>query len=536
MGIIMNLLKNNFRLLNTIIKKSKKIFKNKKIRALIFFLLIMIIFSFTFRQAPIYNQNQHTKFLHGLAQAGYGNLKNDWLANTIDPLPVFTFLIFLTAKFLNKYFFYLHYMIILGVFIFSIFKISDTLFFEDKTNIIKLLFFTIIITLHSVFLDTFFFRIFRYRITALLMENGVAQQHLLGSYFQPCVLGVFLLLSIFIFLKKKPFVAILFLGITSTFHSAYIFSSAILTLTYMIITFIEERNIKKVFLLGLFSLILVLPVLIYNFIYLGPTSQEISNKALDVFVSKRFAVHADPRKWIDIDAILKLIIIFIAALLTRKKRIFLIIIIPLSVGVLSTIFQLFFDNDLIGFLTPWRVSTWLVPLSTSVIVAYLLNLAFSKMHILNLRLVHKILLYCCFFMIFIHVSYGIYGTVKQFDEYVNNDKREMIKYVKENKSINDVYLIPPKLYDFRVNTGAPVFITYKSHPYKDIEILEWHRRVELSKRFYNKSDENKCAVLANIRQDYKITHVILQEEHFDIKFDCLEEIYKDNEYGVYKIR
>lgn len=533
----MSSVKNILNILNIIIDKSRKIFVNKKIKSIFCFLFITIVFSLAFRQTPIYQQNQHTKFLHGIAKAGYGYLKNDWFAKTIDPLPVFSFLVFLTIKYLNEYFFYIYYIIILGVFIYSILKISDTLYFKEDNKTVKILFFCIIITLHSTFLDSYFFKFFKYRITALLMENGVAQQYLLGSYFQPCVFGVFLLLSVFIFLKNKPFLSILLLSAASIFHSAYIFSQAILTLSYMIIIYKEEKDFKKAILLGLFSFTLVFPVFIYNFIYLGPTSKEITSKALDILVNERISVHADPKKWIDINAILKLIIILISALLVKKKRIFMIVFIPITVAVLSTILQLFFDNDFIGFLAPWRVSSWLVPLSTSIIVGYLINIAFLKISFLySNATVNTILKAVCFFIIFFHVFYGLYGTIKQFDEYRNLENNAMINFVKENKSTEDIYLIPPKLFEFRLNTGVPVFVTTKSHPYKDVELLEWHERVKLSKIFYDKNNENKCNILVKIKEDYKITHVVLPEGQFNDKFDCLKEIYKDKEYGVYKIR
>jgi len=102
----MNLFKNNFDLINIIINKSKKMFSNIIFKKVLFFVIITLIFGLAYRQAPIYQSNQHTKFLHGLAKADYGYLKNDWLSRTVDPLPEFSFLVFLTAKFLNEYFFY----------------------------------------------------------------------------------------------------------------------------------------------------------------------------------------------------------------------------------------------------------------------------------------------------------------------------------------------------------------------------------------------------------------------------------------------
>ena len=43
--------------------------------------------------APLYFQNQNTKFLHGLATAMPDRLGADWTAGTVDGLPVFTALV-----------------------------------------------------------------------------------------------------------------------------------------------------------------------------------------------------------------------------------------------------------------------------------------------------------------------------------------------------------------------------------------------------------------------------------------------------------
>ena len=52
-------------------------------------LLLALVFAAAYTQPVHYYSNQHQYLLHGLADAGYGNLSNDWLAHTTDPTPVF---------------------------------------------------------------------------------------------------------------------------------------------------------------------------------------------------------------------------------------------------------------------------------------------------------------------------------------------------------------------------------------------------------------------------------------------------------------
>ena len=59
-----------------------------------------------YTQTPLYASNQNTYFLHGLAGAGRGLLRADWLANTADPFPLFTLLVCATARFAHEWCFH----------------------------------------------------------------------------------------------------------------------------------------------------------------------------------------------------------------------------------------------------------------------------------------------------------------------------------------------------------------------------------------------------------------------------------------------
>src|SRR5437867_3502248 len=47
-------------------------------------------FALAHTQSPLFFSNQNQYLLHGLADAGYGHLSHDWLANTKDPTPLFS--------------------------------------------------------------------------------------------------------------------------------------------------------------------------------------------------------------------------------------------------------------------------------------------------------------------------------------------------------------------------------------------------------------------------------------------------------------
>jgi len=513
------------------LNKIKNIFNKDLIYKILSFLFYSVVFGFTFRQPPLYVSNQHTKFLHGLAKAGYGHLNNDWLAKTIDPLPFFSFIVYVTCRFMHEYFFYLYFILILGVFAYSLINIILEQFDLDKTILNKLIIFVIIISLHSTFFDSIIYRFFKIRLLEWIFTKGVAGQYLIAT-FQPCIFGVFLLLSILYFLRNRPFIAVFFIAVASNIHSVYLFMSAVLTLTYMIIIIIENKDYKKAFFIGLVSFILVLPVIIYNYFFLKPTDSEIMKESIDILVNVRIPQHSIPKLWIDFTTFIKIGIILIAIFIVRKKRLFLILLIPFVTAVLFTIYQMFFQNDFIAFIAPWRISVWLVPLSTSIVAGYIIFLLNNKTNIFS----YKHLIYFMTIMaISFYVLYGLYGTIKQMPKYIEKDILPVEKYVKNNKKENNVYLVPVKMMDFRLNTGAPVLVTYKSHPYKDVELMEWYERVKKAEEFYGDSRADKNQLIMDFKNNYRITHIVWEKGHGIIENTNLIEVYSDGNYIIYKI-
>ena len=57
-----------------------------------------LLFAVAYTQSPLYSSNQNQYFLHGLANAGTGFLREDWLARTPDTVPVFNALVEWTLR------------------------------------------------------------------------------------------------------------------------------------------------------------------------------------------------------------------------------------------------------------------------------------------------------------------------------------------------------------------------------------------------------------------------------------------------------
>ena len=70
---------------------------------------------------------------------------------------------------------------------------------------------------------------------AYVLEDGVADQRMLGPVFQPSTFGVLLVLSVFLFLDRKPLFAGLCAALAAIVHPTYLLASGMLTASYMLV-------------------------------------------------------------------------------------------------------------------------------------------------------------------------------------------------------------------------------------------------------------------------------------------------------------
>jgi len=516
------------------------------IRNLVFLVFWAALFTLAYAQSPLYTSNQNQYFLHGLARAGFGFLSKDWLVSTLDPTPVFSKFIEISWRTIPwRPVFYLYYGILAGVYLFSMLGIANQLWGISNTREKRWLYLTFLIILHSAAL--------RFIVVSLFGENwdylfdgGVAGQRLLGTVFQPSTFGVFLILSINLFLRGKRVWAIVCLLTATTFHPTYLLSAGILTVTYMGITFWETRELRAPLVLGLVALIGVSPILWNTLVTFGGTASDITAQARKLLVEFRIPHHAVIAEWFDASVLIKLgfvglalIILYFAnkavtvrssATITLPAKLFHIILWPTLIALSLTLLQFFTANIILALLFPWRLSTWLVPLSLSIITGWLVFWVFEHFHFE--RCSHWILAGS----LAVALIFAITGVLKfsaLWQEKHTAADRPMMAYVEAYKKSRDVYLIPIDMQDFRLETGAPAYIEFKSIPYKDTEVLEWRRRVEFARKFYA---QPRCKKISQWSEKEGFTHFVLPVDHEIVGCELVEPVYQDDAYGVYVIQ
>jgi hypothetical protein len=544
------------------------------------FLFWAIVFGVIYVQAPLYYSNQNQYFLHGLAAGGAGLLREDWLATTADPTPLFSALVAFTYRYLDVDFFYLYYILLFGVYFWSMVGLFDVLSGpassvsprpglsprgggEGGEGPRRMAFIVALLVLHSAL-----FRV----LCALLLgadylwyfQAGLAGQYLLSWMWQPSTFGVFLLFSICLFLRDRPFLAGLSLAAAALVHATYLLGAGILTLAYVLILARDKRT-RTALLLGAFTLVLVSPMLVYGVVTFGPTSTDAFARAQDLLVHLRVPHHAVVREWFNALAAAQLTWIGWALYLAWGSRLGWILLVSVVVSAILTLVQLITDSNTLALLFPWRTSVYLVPVATAVVLTRVIQWAapwletWSARHSLLRRLVPAGI-----------VGMLLVGGVVIQSEGIgyrqNPEEVPMMSYVREHKTSRDVYLLPievPRhrltslsplsvqsrpaggssteggtiasdLQNFRLFTGAPIFIDFKAIPYKDVDVLRWRDRLRQNERFYRQLRAGEFARLGRELKGRGITHVVTRANEAITSPD-FQLLYADDYFKVYRV-
>lgn len=526
-----------------------RIYPRKKrlppIGSVLSFLGLSSLFAIAYSQSPLYTSNQNQYFLHGLAAGGFGNLASDWLASTPDPTPVFSKLVELTYRLFHQTSaFYGYYALLMGIYVYSLIGIANCVFNLRLSRAKKLAFTALLIAVHSAGLRFALSRRLGTNWTYVL-EDGVADQRMLGPVIQPSAFGVFLALSVYLFLLRKPYWALLAAVAAAIFHPTYLLSAAMLTLTYAIVTWFEERKLRQPVQYGLLALLLVSPVLISVYTTFGGSSPEATARAQEILVTYRIPHHALVSQWLDATVLVKLVLVALATLLAFQlgrpqvgsgpsqpaRRLGWVLLISSLMAIALTLAQVMTRSNALALLFPWRISILVVPLSTTLLLAFLVERLWHLPAVRAPQFERMISLLSAI-AIFLTVLAGGIRFALDLQRKATTPEQRLASFIYAHKLLGDLYLTPAKMQDFRLETGAPVFVDFKSIPYKDADVLEWYRRVRLANRFYVRGD---CALLEKIAKDEGITHVVLEAGRTLPNCAGVEPIYQDSQYILWRI-
>jgi hypothetical protein len=512
--------------------------------------LFAILFGGASNQSPLFTSNQNTYFLHGLTASGYGYLSSDWLAQQSDITPVFSFFVFLINKYTNNIFFYLIFSILAGIYGISLLIVGSHDIKGESKNILWVSILVVLVLLHNVWMLNVVKPVSALTVVFSWIErlsslsiNGVAGQYLINEekYLQPSTFGILLITSLALFLNQKNYLAVLIAVFAAYVHTSLILQAGILVFSYMVL-FILENKSREAVKIGGFALILIFPILLYlttNFLI--PDSPVAHSVGQEISAILRQPHHALISNWFNLKTTgIQLGIVLVSLILSNKSKPIFIILFTCTLFSLSlTIIQIMTGNLTIALLHPWRTSVWLIPVSASIIISKcifglrsIIKRRLSLRHSQNFR---GLIIFCSVFALLIMFYAGIDRSISNISQ--NRFKGEVEEYAAENASANQTYLIPIDKEDFRLNTGVPIFIDWKSHPFRSKEVIEWYERVGLANAFYQSKDAQQAALaLKDIQASEKITHIIIDKHSLFLLDQVKAELVFQNDYElIFKI-
>lgn len=464
----------------------------------------LALFALAYSQGPLYSSNQNTYFLHGLAAAD-PVLAEDWLARTADPIPLFSGLVYLTRTVLGEWAFYLWHVLLVAVYGFALVSIVERT--EPRARAARPYYMPLLALIHAGLVIFLGGKLLGWNPG--LLHAGLAAQYVLGDILQPSLFGVFLLLSIALFLGGRPLAAVAAAALAASFHSTYLLGAAALTLTYMLLLW-RDRGIVSALGLGLVSLLLVLPVVGYVLLHFAPASPEQTAAARAFLVQERIPHHASPAHWFSSSSLFQLALVVAALVFYRRARVAWTLLVPGVVALALTLAQLFSDSQLLALLFPWRISVFLVPLATALLVgrlALLVQALAGRWTPLS-RVAPAVSVAVLVGL----AASGAYFSLKKHHWFEAKPEMPLARELARLRAPGQLYLIPSDLELLRMNAGVPVWADWKSHPYRDVEVLAWKDRVEAARRLYVLPTDAFCAALA--APDWqRVTHVVVPRRH-----------------------
>jgi hypothetical protein len=345
-------------------------------------------------------------------------------------------------------------------------------------------------------------------------------------------------------------------------HSTYLLTAALLTLTYLILA-VRERRFLLAFIAGLCSLWVVAPIVYYDWQNFGPSSAQEFQQAQTIVATIRIPHHAMISRWLDRIAWVQLAWIVVGILATRRTRLFPILGLLFLFSLALTLVQVVTGSLALAVLFPWRISAVLMPIATTVILARVIAYAATWFQPRPRWLSIAAQAFCVLAITGMLIG-GFVISQNGLAYQVNKEENGLLQYVREHKQAGDIYLLPvsiprigggrgvpstsftppprPKpgsnlipvdLQSFRLTTGAPIFVDFKSIPYQDREVLEWYRRMEINEKLYDEGRWDSPESRELLRH-YNITHVITTA-HQEIDCKNYELRYSDSYYRLYEV-
>lgn len=493
-----------------------------------------LLFGLAHSQRVLFTGNQNTKFISGLALANYQHLAEDWMATITDPFPIFSFLLHWQYQLFGLPI-GVHgaFLLILGLYSMSAILLAKGLFIREKLPAQKIFIFGFVWLLtHSLATRHFWLSFF---------PPGLGGQYLLGEYYEPAGFGVFLLAGMVAYRAKNTALAIFCFVLPPLFHPAYLISSALIAAAVVVVPANRSLGIplRRRLIFWSVATAVILAYAAWSANLLSAGDPALRDQAHRILAETRIPHHAMPSAW-DPEKVAFFFGTGFAAAWYARKHFLGQVLCTMLIVVATTILWAIVDfNPTVAVAAPWRVSVFLAPLTwiiwtvaVSRGVAHLL----TQWGLTHPRTLKRGAIAAIGLALIVTIS-GAANTIRGYQSKVNSDYYALSKFLAEYHEPGYQYLIPPNRKNIRLAAGVPVLATWKSHPTKDSEFLQWYDRVTAAEALYSQPAEQMETAVVSLRDRYPVTHLVWPESSGSFPlFNLGTQVYSDEYFSVWELR
>jgi hypothetical protein len=517
-------------------------------------IVLAVAFAIAYTQSPLYYSNQNQYLLHGFAAGGHGCLAKDWLANTRDPTPLFSAFVAVCYRSFGPWSIQAAFFLLLMGYFLSARWLVGSLPGMPNSRASRLAFAALFTASHAAIL-----RLASVELGGVdypwYLQCGVANQYLLGTGLQPSAFGSLILTSLAAFASGRTLLAGALAGLACAFHATYLLPVASLVVGFILVTVKDTaQGGPSAFKLLLAVCAFSVPSAAFALFTFGSANPSTFAESQRILAEIRIPHHAVIDRWFALSDALQLAWAAVGLALLRRSPLFLVLVIAAAIGLVLSLIQCSSGVHSLALLFPWRISAVLVPVATIAIAAKVAAVLPAPRFV---ELASGIVLFAV-------ATGGLWIMAVGLGYKTSDDERDLIEYVRANAKPNDVYLlpvgfpsvgegrgtasttftppprpnpgtnlIPVDLQRFRLATGVPIYVDFKSVPYRDTEVLEWQNRLRQCEQWYD-CDWNAVGRAQDLRAA-GITHVVARAEQ-PIRSESFEEAFAGIAYIVYRVR
>lgn len=504
-------------------------------------LAIALAFAVAYGQAPLYTGDQHASLLRGLAQAGAGLLELDWQARTTDPTPIASLVVAATQTLGAQWLMLVLHAVLVGAYGLALFGLATKVCGVARGPQ-RLVLLAALVFVHSWLAGEIGLGL--PQDLRSLATGGVAGQSAAAATFGPSLFGVLLVVSLLAYAHGRSLAAIGLAAAAAVLNPAYLLCALVLSGAYLADTVVNTGARRTIVSGAALAVAALTPVVLYLLVAFTPVAPSLHEAAQDVLVDFVLPQHAKPEVWFGLDDGIRLGIVAVGLVLAWRSPLFPVLALAVTAGAVLTALALITSSETLALLFPWRLSVVLVPVATAIVLATAVQAVFAFGRGVE-RLVGRYSDGPPAGLVTVGrtLAYVLAGLVIGVSLVIGIDRLERLdpeprasalgRLVAAERLPGDLYLVPPRPTELRLDGGVPVYVDLLAHPYEDREVLEWRRRLDEVARVYP-GGTLRCRPLASLVRGASISHVVV-ESPTRARCRFLRRAYAVGRYSVFTV-